>query len=203
MKKIISIFGILLLLNIGLVAANGEHSHESEIEEGRELVGSEVSCDELTAEQLEVIGEYYMEQMHPGEAHEAMDEMMGGKGSESLRNMHIQMARNMYCGEGMGGGMMGSGGMMGNKAYDYNRYGGMMNMVGSNIWPFSWFGMGGLVFMVLFWGLIIWLIVWIITRYTKPQQAGKTESAMEILKKRFAKGEVNKKQFEEMKKELR
>ena len=68
---------------------------------------------------------------------------------------------------------------------------------------FGWFGMGfGFVFMLLFWGLIIWLIVWLINNYGKPQQTDKFVSAMEILKKRFAKGEINKKQYEEMKKEL-
>lgn len=187
-----------------IVLANGEHDHEGEIEEGRTLVESGISCDELSDEQREAIGEYYMEQMHPGEEHEAMDEMMGGEGSESLRSMHIQMARSRYCDEGgmmgmMGSGsMMGSGGMMDDKTYSYKKSGGMMKMMGS--WPFSWFGIGGFVFKILFLGLIIWLIVWLINKYSK--QAGKTESAMEILKKRFAKGDINKKQFEGMKKEI-
>lgn len=221
MKKINSLFGFLmvgLLLFSTLVLANVDH--ESEIEEGRQLIESKVSCDDLSEEQLEAIGEYYMEQMHPGEEHEVMDEMMGGEGSESLEEMHINMARSFYCGEhdmmssgmmnmmmGRGStGMMGFGRMMkmikGDKAYDYKKSGGMMKMMG-NIGLFGWWGMGfGFIFMILFWGLIIWLIVWIVTRYTKPGQAGKTESAIEILKKRFAKGEITKKQYEDMKKEI-
>jgi uncharacterized membrane protein len=194
-----------ILLSSTFVLADEGHDHESEIEEGRLLVESEISCDELSDEQREAIGEYYMEQMHPGEEHEVMDEMMGGEGSDSLRNMHIQMARSRYCDEGsmmdmMGSGsMMGSGGMMDDKTYSYKKSGGMMKMMGS--WPFSWFGMGfGLLYMVLFWGLIIWLIVWLINKYSK--QTGKIESAMEILNKRYAKGEINKKQFESMKKEI-
>jgi uncharacterized membrane protein len=207
MQKINNLFVFLIIwlfLTSIIVLANGDHEYE--IEEGRKLVESKISCDELNDEQLELIGEYYMEQMHPGEAHEAMHEMMGmEEGTEYHEQVHVNMAKTMYCGEGsmMGGGMMGmmgSGGMMDTKAYNYKKSGGMMNMMGS--WPFSWFGMGiGLLYMVLFWGLIIWLIVWLINKYGK--QTGKTESAMEILKKRFARGEINKKRFEEMKKELR
>ncbi len=207
MEKINNLFGFLvigILLSLTFVLA--EVGHTSEIEEGEALIQSGIDCDELSDEQREAIGEYYMEQMHPGEEHEAMDGMMGGEGSESLRSMHIQMARSRYCDEGSMMGMRGSGGMMGSdsmmtdKTYSYKKARGMMKMMGS--WPFSWFGMGlGFIFMILFWGLIIWLIIWIVTRYTKPQ-TGKTESAMEILKKRFAKGEITKRQYEDMKKEI-
>ena len=69
--------------------------------------------------------------------------------------------------------------------------------------PFG-FGMGfGILFMVLFWGSIIWLIVWLINQYGKQKKVEKTESAIEILKKRYAKGEITKKQYESMRKELK
>ena len=103
------VFGILLL-SIFLVLANGDH--QSEIEEGKKLVGSEISYDKLNEEQLEAIGEYLMEQMHPGEAHELMHKMMGLKeGYEAERQFHINMAKTMYYDEDTGG-MMGAG-MMG------------------------------------------------------------------------------------------
>lgn len=53
----------------------------------------ELSCNELTDSDFERLGDAVMESMHPGEAHERMDEMMGGEGSESLRLMHIQMGQ--------------------------------------------------------------------------------------------------------------
>jgi len=113
MKRILLVFGILLL-GMAFVSANGDHA--SEIEEGRELAESGISCDELSDGQLEAIGEYLMEQMHPGEAHEAMHEIMGmEEGTEYHERVHVDMAKMMYCGENvmMGSGMMGSCGMMG------------------------------------------------------------------------------------------
>lgn len=62
------------------------------------------------------------------------------------------------------------------------------------------FGMGfGFIFMLLFWGLIIWLMVTLIN----ASQSNKNEQdSLTILKRRYAYGEITKKQYEEMKKEL-
>ncbi|NOX85658.1 MAG: SHOCT domain-containing protein [Chlorobi bacterium] len=63
-------------------------------------------------------------------------------------------------------------------------------------------GMGfGWVIGLLVIGLLFWLI------YTSVQSTTKTsrneiDSAKEILRKRFAKGEISKEEFEEMSKEL-
>ena len=57
--------------------------------------------------------------------------------------------------------------------------------------------------MIIFWGLIIlgliFLIQWLvgITKATKVE-----ESALDILKKRYARGEINKEEFEQKKKDL-
>ncbi len=119
---------VVLLLNINLILAHGHNFNET-----KQLIDSGISCDELTEEQLEAMGDYYMEQMHPGEAHELMDQMMGGEGSDSLKQVHINMAKRLYCNEDIGG-MMGSGGMMG---------GGMMNMMMGN----NQMGSGGMGMM--------------------------------------------------------
>lgn len=56
---------------------------------------------------------------------------------------------------------------------------------------------GGWVFMVLFWGLVIAVTVAVVVSFTRKsggsEKAG--ESAMEILKKRYAKGEITKEQY--------
>ena len=109
MKKI-----FFALLFAGLLFATG-----SGIEKGRELVESNASCANLSNEELESIGDYVMELLHPGEQHEFMDRMMGGEGSESLKQAHINMAQRFYCGGTAYGGMMGSGMMGGRMFQDY------------------------------------------------------------------------------------
>jgi uncharacterized membrane protein len=203
MKKIIMLmFGILLVLSLGLISA-----HEHNLDEAKQLIDSEISCDKLTDEQFEMIGEYYMEQMHPGEAHEMMDKMMGGEGSDSLKQMHIQMAKRLYCNEDVGGmmsssrGMMGMMNMMGGNMMDSGGITGnnmMDNSIGSSLW-WLWNIVGILFWIALLVALIL-LIVWLYKKIAgKPASNG---SALEILKKRHAKGEINKREYESIKKRV-
>lgn len=62
----------------------------------------------------------------------------------------------------------------------------------------SWFGV---LWMVLFWGGLIALVVWGVRRSSAPQ--ADRGRAMDILKERFARGEIDKQEFEEGKQELR
>jgi len=63
------------------------------------------------------------------------------------------------------------------------------------------FGMGyGFLFMLLFWGVLIWLFV---TLINAAQSGNKGEDPSAIIKKRYASGEISKRQYEEMKKELK
>ncbi|OGZ32693.1 MAG: hypothetical protein A2V69_03710 [Candidatus Portnoybacteria bacterium RBG_13_40_8] len=70
--------------------------------------------------------------------------------------------------------------------------------------PMGWFGFGfGWIFMILFWGLIVWgLIVFIRWIGKQGEREDKSRSVLEILKERYAKGEINKEEFEEKKKDL-
>ncbi|MEW5996367.1 MAG: hypothetical protein AB1657_02105 [Candidatus Micrarchaeota archaeon] len=103
---------------------------QSELLEAEQLINSSISCSAMTDEQLELVGEYMMEQMHPGTAHTLMHRMMGlEEGSEEEELFHINLAKNMYCGDSgagymmgmgmMGGGMMGTGGAYGMMPYGY------------------------------------------------------------------------------------
>ena len=143
MKKTIFVAIVALLLNLGLVNA----ITQQEISEAKGVIDSKANCKSLSDSQLEIIGEYYMEQMHPGESHELMHKMMGIKeGSEAEKQLHINMAKTIYCGEA---GMMGSGvmgyGMMGNYGY------------GFGYWNFV-----NVLYAILLIGLIILVYLWII-----------------------------------------
>ncbi len=75
-----------------------------------------------------------------------------------------------------------------------------------NAWG-GWWGMGlMMLLMVIFWGGIIALIIWGITRLvrTGSGRADTTErrSPLDIAKERYARGEITKEQFEQLKKDL-
>lgn len=69
------------------------------------------------------------------------------------------------------------------------------------------YGMGffGIFFMALFWIGVIWFIVWLV-RHSKMLEntniSPQEKNPIQILKERYAKGEINKKEFDEMKKDI-
>ena len=70
----------------------------------------DLDCDQVSETQWEDLGEAWMGQIHfdPG-VHERMDQMMGGEGSESLRQAHMRMGQNYL---GCGSKNLGMAGMM-------------------------------------------------------------------------------------------
>jgi putative membrane protein len=62
----------------------------------------------------------------------------------------------------------------------------------------------GWLFMIIFWALVILGVVNIfkmISERSRPAEKG--ETALDILKKRYAKGEITKEEFERMKEDLK
>ena len=93
----------------------------------------QLDLSKISNDDWEKLGDAVMEVQHPGQAHEVMDQMMGGEGSESLRRMHIQMGK-AYLGNNSslkGGGfpMMGFGSMMG-----YGANSGAYGVLGGVTW---------------------------------------------------------------------
>ena len=66
-----------------------------------------------------------------------------------------------------------------------------------------WMIFGGL-WMLLFWGAIIWLVIWGISRLTEHRGPATLEkrTPLDIAKERYAKGEISKEEFEQIKKDL-
>jgi putative membrane protein len=70
-------------------------------------------------------------------------------------------------------------------------------MMGSGWWIFGW------VFMILFWAAVALLVIWLYKQIRGPEVKPATmETPLEILKKRYARGEITAEEFREMKREL-
>ncbi len=79
--------------------------------------------------------------------------------------------------------------------------------------PFTGYGFWGsglieLLFTVLFWILIAFLVISLFRGFHRRGgeyrdfEEGNPDKALNILRERYAKGEINKKEFEEMKKDI-
>lgn len=159
------------------------------------LQSKQLTCQNLTDDNFDVLGEYFMGQsVGNTERHAVMNQMMKNMmGEQAETQMHISLGkRSSGCdtnasfpsgyGLPMMGWMMGGGGNL---------------MMGYGGFGFGW------IFMVVFWVLIILGVV-ILVRYlfsAKQNEFGKTP--LDILKERYAKGEIDKKEYEEVKKDLR
>ena len=187
-----------------------EHTAREE-KEGKELWDKlqvkEVACADLNDEQFGVLGEYFMGTMM-GDSHASMNAMMiQMHGEEGEEQIHIVMGKRLSgCDTSAAFSSGGSGWMpMMNMMW-----GGWSSPLGNNAtnnmmnFGFEPFGSFGWIFMILWWVLIIAGIVALI-KWLANQSRGTRDhekSALEILKERYAKGEIDKKEFEEKKKEL-
>lgn len=210
---IFAIFIIALVTTPSMVFAQGMIGTQSallsdghtarEEAEGKEiwekLQVKEVTCENLSDEDFGALGEYYMGQM-TGDSHEAMNTMMERMmGKEGEEQMHVVMGKRLSgCDSNaqipsnavgfmpmMGGGnhMMGSG---------------WGNMMGS----WDGFGVLGWLSMLVFWILLILGVIALIRYLAKSGSSKENKTPLDILKERYARGEINKKEFEEKKRDL-
>jgi len=222
MKKISSLIFVIALLPSMLSAAflfgaplvraigNQPASLDQVVKEITDAQGAKdsnsIDCTKATEAQLEELGDAVMEKMHPGDQHELMDKMMGGEGSASLKAAHIALGqRYLGCGNNSGYGMMGGYGLpTNNNNRNAAGWTGMMGgndsysmMGGYGNFGFHWFW--PILFLLLIIMSVIILMKWLAGI---NKTSGAENRAKAILKERYAKGEINQEQFEQMKKEL-
>lgn len=175
----------------------------SEIAESQNVSSqNDISCDVVMDDQFEELGDAVMQAMiGDDEQHELMDNMMGGEGSESLRSMHIAIGqRYLGCAQGQFGTMGMMGGMMSMMGSGWQ--GGGNTMMGNFYNPWGVMSGGWGVGMFVFW-IIVTVGVVLLVKWLIGQHGGqKGKDFLDILKERYAKGEISKDEFEAKRKDL-
>lgn len=65
----------------------------------------------------------------------------------------------------------------------------------------GWWMVFGSVWIVFFWGLIIWLFVRFVSR-GEDQHESRRETPLDIAQRRYAGGEISREEFEQLRKDL-
>jgi len=85
-------------------------------------------------------------------------------------------------------------------------WGGISGWQGTHWGMMGGFGWGWFMplVMILFWGLIIWGVFALVRSLSNHRycDSSATDSALEVLKRRYARGEIRKEEYEEKKKDL-
>ncbi|MBU1367984.1 MAG: SHOCT domain-containing protein [Bacteroidetes bacterium] len=74
----------------------------------------------------------------------------------------------------------------------------MMNGFGGHGWGMGWWWVIGLIIVIA----VFWMVVKGMSQNNRPGNPPESKSALDILKERYAKGEIDKQEFEERKKDL-
>lgn len=201
-------------------AANGANNDHTAAEEAagkivwEKLTAKQITCADLANGDFSSLGEYFMGLMM-GSSHEAMNSMMTRAiGEEGEEQMHAAMGKRLSgCdpaaaipAQGIGYmpmmQMMWGARLQDGQGWPSSSTGGYGRMMGFSSGALGWFAFVGIVLWLLWWVAIIAAAIilarWIIRKIKGDQGA----PALSILKARYAKGEINKAEFEEMKRTI-
>jgi putative membrane protein len=67
---------------------------------------------------------------------------------------------------------------------------------------FGWWMGFGVIWMVLFWGAIIAVVIWGVRRLTRSHDSDGKSRPVDIARERYARGEITKEEFDQIKKDL-
>lgn len=169
-----------------------------------QLQNKQTTCSKLTDDGFADLGDFYMSEMM-GSTHDAMDQYMTNElGSSGDRQVHIAMGERLSgCDTNASypssadnyAPLAWMGGMRGNdngSSWDWNMMGGYANS--------SWSGADTALAALLILAVAVALFAWLRPR---SHIRAATSSAFGVLKERYAKGEIDKEEFDEKKKELK
>ncbi len=218
MKKIlltaVILFLVIMLMPASLLAEETAHQSVAEIvakieQEQGVTKANEIDISKVGNETLEELGDSVMEEIIGNPVmHEHMDDRLGGEGSTSLVNFHIQLAKRYLSGYPLNRmSLMGSGMM--------NRYSTQNERTGFGMMGYGWMGLGWLWMLLIglvaaaFIALLVILLIrqsHITSHHANTMPEMKRDSfanALEILAERYAKGEISDEQYARMKSEIK
>jgi len=165
----------------------------------------QINLNRVSQTKLEELGDSVMEAMiGNSEVHEQMDLRHGGEGSASLTALHIRIGYNYLVGYPDGMMTLMSSGMMGsNKPWNANRPNGwgMMGYSGYH-GIMGYLGWGGMIIGILIIIIFIVILILIIRRLVRKPLNDSIETPLDILKRRYALGEITKDDYARMKEDL-
>lgn len=215
MKKFVSFAFILGLLMLPVLSVKADsmdlksvETIIAEIRQDQNIATTDpINISKVTSAKLEELGDSVMEQVVGNTAvHDRMDIALGGDGSANLTNVHMRVGYNYLAGVpitmmtfmGAGGMMSFGGGMMGGYGYfpqneNYVGYGSMM----------SGYAVGWMVAGLLGLVALIIGIAYLVTRSSKQKSSSSGSDALNILKTRYAHGEITHEEFLRMSEHLK
>ncbi len=174
---------------------------EIQQEQGVETA-EQIIADKVSQAKLEELGDSVMETMIGNtERHDQMDIRLGGDGSASLTAFHVKLGYNYLSGYPNGMMALMTSGMMGptNEKYNSNYGGEMMGNYNNGFGGMmGYFGWGGMLVGALILILIIIAIVFAVKAFIRKPTSLSADQPLEILKRRYASGEINQEEYERM-----
>ena len=165
-----------------------------------------INPDKVNSQLLEKLGDAVMEEMTGNhDRHEQMDQMMGGEGSANLTVMYQRIGYNYHAGNINGyQDMMKYSGMMNEyPAKTTNNFKGGFPMMWNRyemINGFGWIGYLIGIIILIMTGIAIFFVVKLVLK--KNNNSQKIKFPINILKNRYVKGEISRKEYELMKKDI-